>query len=340
MRALLVAALLLGALALPAEAAKQGRLERRSITTAEGRADYLVYTPSTLRRGTRVPLYVMAHGCNMTAENAVAATGLNALAERERFVVLYADHVAATHPIRCWRFYDPATSRRDQGDPAVIAAETRAEMARLPIDPQRVYAMGSSSGAFMMSAVVAHYPDLFAALGLMGAGPYGPPTCLAQRVELGSHPDAPVRAQQAYGAMGGRARLIPVLEMHGAADTTVPPTCGEQAMEQWLRTANLVASRGAAQEGAIRLTPSTTRTRTEKGRRSAQVRHYRDRQGCLVAEKWTIGGMQHSWSGGPRDPAAAPYTDPTGPSGASVSWAFFSRYRRDATRLPCAEGRP
>jgi poly(hydroxyalkanoate) depolymerase family esterase len=101
----------------------------------------------------------MTHGCNTTALEQARANLHHPVAERERFVVLYPDFAANTHPARCWRWTDPASQQRDSGDPATIAAETRAVMQRSNIDPQRVYAMGMSSGAFMTSILGATYPD-------------------------------------------------------------------------------------------------------------------------------------------------------------------------------------
>ena len=47
--------------------------------------------------------------------------------------------------------------------------------------------------------------------------------------------------------------------------------------------------------------------------------------------------MAHFWSGGTTDPAYAGYTDVKGPSAAKATWAFFQRYRKSKTGMPCAE---
>jgi poly(3-hydroxybutyrate) depolymerase len=211
----------------------------------------------------------------------------------------------------------------------VIAGETREVMRRSKIDPHRVYAMGMSSGSLMTSILGATYPDLFAAIGIMAGGPYRTYACFADRGFDRPQVETPLLASQAYDAMGPYARVVPILELHGDADTTVPPKCGEQTIDQWLRTDNLVASGGATQDAPLALTPASTATVTQPGRRPAQVREYRDPLGCLVGEKWTIAGMAHYWSGGTTEPAFAEFTDPTGPSAAEISWRFFSHFRRD-----------
>ena len=57
--------------------------------------------------------------------------------------------------------------------------------------------------------------------------------------------------------MGPRARIVPRLVMGGDADAGVAPACADKALEQGLRTNNLVI--GGAQDGPIGLTPAATR---------------------------------------------------------------------------------
>jgi poly(3-hydroxybutyrate) depolymerase len=114
LRSVLAAAVLVCAIAaLPASATDEP-LPGTSNEYADGDATYRVYTPRGYRPGTRLPLLVMVHGCNTSAAQQEGANRLNPLADREGFVVLYADHDTATntevgtHPGRCWRWYSPA----------------------------------------------------------------------------------------------------------------------------------------------------------------------------------------------------------------------------------------
>src|SRR4051794_38269357 len=54
--------------------------------------DYLVYTPVGWKSSDRLPLYVALHGCAMTGADMMAATWLNPIADRERFLVAYPDN--------------------------------------------------------------------------------------------------------------------------------------------------------------------------------------------------------------------------------------------------------
>ena len=292
----------------------------------------VVHVPPGLDAAHPAPLLVMIHGCGTTPGEQQAANQYDPIADREGFVVLYPDDPDAAHTGGCWHWYDPSSWRRDSGDPAELARTTRAAMAKYPIDPERVYAMGMSSGALITSDLVATYPDLFAAFGLMAGGPYQGVACVNKSV--GNHP--PTLAQSAFEAEGARARVLPFIVLHGDRDQTIAPECGRTATEQWLRTDNLVAS--GKQTAPLSLAPARTEAPAPKaGGYPFDVEHYTDPGGCEIAQRWTIHGMDHFWSGGTSDPRYAEFTDPKGPSAAEASWAFFSRYRRAETDLPCAE---
>jgi poly(hydroxyalkanoate) depolymerase family esterase len=299
---------------------------------------YIVYTPKSVDPARSVPLLVMTHGCQTSAEQQMRANLYNPVAEREKFIVLYPDiDKAGTQqpgPLRnCWRFFNPESWHRDQGDAAVLAGMTREVMKRSRVDAERVYLMGMSAGGFMTSILAAAYPDIYAAVGIMSAGAYADPSCL-----FGNPATKPAAtsAQEAYAEMGPRARVVPRLVMGGDKDSGVPPACHDKALEQGLRTNNLVISGGSSQDGPIPLNPSAVREEPKAGGYPSTVRTYRDPDGCVVGERWVVHGMNHFWSGGSSDPKWASFTDPKGPSGVEVSWRFFKRYTKSATAMPCA----
>jgi poly(hydroxyalkanoate) depolymerase family esterase len=335
----LVALMVLGAGPASASAADPpdpGKTETFTYDSGGAAYPYIVYTPTTYHAAHRAPLLVMTHGCQTTAEQQMRANLYNPIAEREGIVMLYPDvnamEVSQPGPTaRCWQFPDPNSWHRDSGDPAAIAGMTRAVMERWRIDPERVYMMGMSAGSFMTSIMAAAYPDLYAAVGIMAGGAYADGTCL-----FGA-PGMPVQAsaQLAYDEMGPRARIVPRLVMGGDADQGVSPACADKALEQGLRTNNLVLSR--TQEGPISLTPASTREVAKPSGYSTTVKTYRDPAGCIIGERWLIHGMNHFWSGGTSDPKYKDFTDPKGPSGAEASWRFLRRYTKSATAMPCAE---
>jgi poly(hydroxyalkanoate) depolymerase family esterase len=323
----LVLAVVLLVLAVP-RAADAGTVTRLSYGTGASRYSYLVYVPSTYRAGK--PLVVFAHGCQTSADQQRGASGYDAVADRHGFAILYADVTAAEAaqpgPLRgCWRFFDPAHWHRGAGDPAAIAGMTRAAVKRWKADPQRVYLVGMSAGGFMTSVLAATYPELYAAVAISAGGAYSDGTCLAGNVKATT---AAQTARRAFAEMGRRARVIPRLVMGGDADAGITPPCADKALEQGLRTNNLVLS--GAQDRPIRLTPAATRTAAAErpDGYTSTVRTYVDARRCLVGERWLIHGMNHFWPGGDADPAWKSWTDPKGPSGAALSWRFFARFTK------------
>jgi len=338
-RVLLLASILLGAMTPHAVAADPGQTLSLTYGSGQSAYPYVVYVPSTYDAAKPTPLLVMTHGCQTTADQQMRANLFNPLAERDGFVVLYPDVDAAEAsqpgPLRnCWQFPLPTSWHRDAGDPAAIAGMTRAVMARWQIDPERVYMAGMSAGSFMTSIMAAAYPDLFAAVAINAGGAYADGVCLGLPLGI----PVQLSAQMARDEMGARARIVPRLVSGGDADQGIPPACADKALEQGLRTDNLVLT--GTQEEPVALTPAAVHDKRKPGGYAYTVSRYRDPAGCLIGEKWIISGMPHSWPGGTSDPKYAGWTDPKAPSGARGSWAFFRRYTKRDTSMPCAEARP
>ncbi|MEC3916802.1 extracellular catalytic domain type 1 short-chain-length polyhydroxyalkanoate depolymerase [Nocardia sp. CDC160] len=315
------------ALALPdaPASAATGTTQVYEFPSTIGTVHYRVYTPPSARTGAPVPLVVFAHGCSATAAQQQAASGYDDVADRFGFEVLYVDNDDGLHPRGCWRFYNASDERRDSGDVALIAGMTKAVIAADPIDQNRVYALGMSSGAFMAGATAAAYPDIFAAAGLMAGGPFGSSICLSGAATPVNQPAELTAAAQP------QAHVMPFIELHGDADTTVSPQCGTDAVDQWTRTDNRVI--GGNPDTPISTTPSSTTAYSPAGLRSYEVSTYAWAN-CPIGEHWVIHGMNHYWSGGTADPLYAKFTDPSGPSAAEATWNFFSRYRKTASTCP------
>jgi poly(hydroxyalkanoate) depolymerase family esterase len=318
--------------------ANRGRIQHYALGEGDSAFPYIVYTPPSYKRANKMPLVVMTHGCQTTAEEQMRSTLFNKVAKKAGFVMLYPDIDAAgteqPGPLRnCWRFFDSASWHRDQGDAGAIAGMTRAVMARKRIDPARVYMVGMSAGGFMTSIMAAAYPDLFAAVTINAAGAYADRTCLAigDPVAL----PASLSAQLAYEEMGDRARVVPRLVMGGSADQGIPPSCADKALEQGLRTNNLVIS--GDQEGPISLAPASVEEVATPGRYDSTVSTYLDPAGCLIGQRWSFHGMNHFWPGGSSDPELANFTDPKAPNGAKIAWRFLRGYTKGKTSMPCAE---
>jgi|GEM_PF-584935 len=309
----------------------------QSFTYGSGLAayPYLVYTPSSYRPRQRLPLIVMLHGCQTTAYQQMEANLYNPLADKRHFVVVYPDvnpiEVAQPGPTKnCWQYPNPQDWHRGEGDDAAVAGITRTVMRRWNVDPQRVYLMGMSAGAFLTADMAATYPDLYAAVGENAGADYEDWECTIQDAVT---PPVTVTAKDAYSAMGPRARIVPKIVIGGDADQGIPPACADRALQQTLRTNNLVIDH--SQTKPISLTAATVQHRQKPGGYSYTISNYVDQYGCVIGQRYLVHGMNHFWSGGSSNPKWKYWTDPKGPSAALASWTFFSHFTLANTRRPC-----
>jgi poly(hydroxyalkanoate) depolymerase family esterase len=338
MWALVVALLALGpgvAMADP-DPPDPGQTTSGTVTSNGTEYPYLLYTPTTYRSDGAAPLLVMVHGCQTTAETEMKVTLFNQLAERVGFVVLYpeVDEIGRQLPgplNQCWKFFHPPAYFRDNSDPAAIADMTRKVLSERAVDAERVYLVGVSAGGLMAAVGAAAYSDLYAAVGNVESAGYADGPCFTTGVGI----PVAASAQLAFEQMGPRARVVPIIAIGSDADQAFPANCAIKALEQGLRTDNLVVS--GTQDGPIALTPAAVREGQVPGGLAFTESSFRDPAGCLIGERWIIHGMPHAWPGGTTDPKYAGYGDPRAPSGAEATWAFFKRYRRSDTAMPCAE---
>jgi polyhydroxybutyrate depolymerase len=180
---------------------------------------YRLHVPAALPDGPAA-LVVAFHGAGATAVLQERASGLSALADRERFVVVYPEGRA-----RRWA--------ADDADEAFVRAVVADVARRVRVDPRRVYAAGVSNGARMAERAACDMSDLFAAIATV-AGVYP--------------------AGDAGVCRGRAAEPVPVLAIHGLRDTLAPfdgrgaPT-PRRAVPAWVGA--WVAHNGCARAPAV-----------------------------------------------------------------------------------------
>jgi poly(hydroxyalkanoate) depolymerase family esterase len=293
-----------------------GRWLRSTHVGPAGSRSYDVYLPAGHRRTVPVPLVMLLHGCNQTAEEFVAATRFTALADRHGFVVVAPRQTRVHQAGGCWRWYEAGHQSRGAGEPAVlagIAAQVLAEPSRWRIDRTRVYAAGISAGGAMSLILAATYPDVFAAVGVHSAPAYR--SASSGRKALGA-----MRGRGAIPAPLPGAGMAPVVVVQGTADAVVYASNGRQVTDQWLA---YDAMRSTGGRDGRRITRSRVVTkRSTDGRRYTVTRWYSAR-GRKRLEHWEVGGLGHAWSGGVADGS---YSDPRGPRASTLMWQFFAAH--------------
>ncbi len=271
-----------------------------------------VFVPG--KPATPTPLVVMLHGCTQTADAFADATQMDAIAEKEGFVVAYPEQSPDTISTRCFRWYEPAHQARDAGEPKELADAALAVAMGHGVDPQRIYVAGISAGAAMSVILGATYPDRFVAIGVVAGVEYKGATTIAEGLSTASNggPDPDAQGDLAHAAMGTRARVVPTFVVHGTSDGVLAKVNGDQVAEQWRRTNTLVLGDGAIE-------PVTSIAGTA-GYTFTRMVHRNKANGASVIEYYVVDNLGHAWPGG-KDGAS--YSDKSGPDASALLWGFF-----------------
>jgi feruloyl esterase len=202
----------------------------------------LVYVPEGLDPG--APLVVVLHGCTQRAEAYAQAAGWLTLADRHGFVVLAPEQSQANNPNRCFNWFQPEDTACGRGEAASIAAMVDHAVREHRLDPERVFVTGLSAGGAMTSALLAAYPETFAAGAVVAGLPHGVADNLPEALQAMN--GAPARCAAETGRRMHRNRrpgatLPRVSVWHGGADHTVRPDNAAAIARQWAAAHGLPA---------------------------------------------------------------------------------------------------
>ena len=279
-----------------------GRFVAGHFADAAGRRDYKLFVPP--QAGERaLPLVVMLHGCTQNPDDFAAGTTMNEAALAQGFFVLYPAQSRQANPQGCWNWFKHSHQQRGRGEPALLAGMTRDVMARHAIDPRRVYVAGLSAGGAMAAILGEAYPELYAAVGVHSG------------LAAGAASDLPAALMAMKG--GGTAPMpnpssVPTIVFHGDADATVHVNNATEV---------IAASVGKTNAVEVEHLPGN-------GGRSATRHVHRAADGRILAERWTVHGAGHAWSGGS---AKGSYTDGRGPDASAEMLRFFFEHPKPAT---------
>ena len=157
---------------------------------------YVLHVPDNLPKR-EVPLVLVFHGAGSSPASMVRATGLNAIADRHAFIVVYPYALGSFRSFNAGTYTGPFA--RSMPDDVKFTRLLVAHLCKTyAIDRRRIFATGFSNGAMLCYRLAAELSETFAAI-------------------------APVA-----GAMGTLVRAKPtspvsVMHVHGTADRIVPP---------------------------------------------------------------------------------------------------------------------
>ncbi|MCC6142170.1 MAG: prolyl oligopeptidase family serine peptidase [Candidatus Hydrogenedentes bacterium] len=264
-----------------------------------------IHAPSDLPAAP-VPLVIALHQFTGTGRQMRLMTGFNAIADREKFVVVYPDGLE-----RSWNYELSGVTAmiKTSDDEGFLLALIEHLEGRYRIDPGRIYLTGASNGAMLTQTMACRHANLFAAIApVMGS--------MEWETARRSAPVAP----------------MPTLLVHGTADPIVPFEGGLR--EEVIRNPNyLSAGENAdwwAEHNGCSNAPVVERYPDKVPDDGTRLKVYRY-EDCGEAEVllYCVEGAGHTWPGSPNN-APEPLVGKTSYefSASEAIWSFFSRHRR------------
>ena len=268
------------------------------------------------------PLVLVLHGCRQDAESYDRAAGWASLARERGFAVVYAQQRQANNPRLCFTWFRPSEVTRDRGELMSIRQMVAHTAERAASDPERVFITGLSAGGAMTAAMLANYPDVFAAGAIIAGLPFGAARDASRAFDaMGA---APQRSAREWGdlvrAVSPRIARKPAISIwHGTADDTVSLSNGHALAEQW--------------RDLYRLPKEAFVDKRLKGRR---IRIWPDKEGRPLVTLHEIDGMGHgtpvlSGNGGGYAASAEPFMLETGFSSTleiAKEWGLTRKWKR------------
>jgi poly(hydroxyalkanoate) depolymerase family esterase len=260
----------------------------------------------------------MLHGCKQDAQAFADGTGMNRLAERERFAVLYPEQDVRANPFRCWNWFHPEVVR-GRGESRALVGLVQRIRDRYRMDPQRVYIAGMSAGAAMAQVLAVRHPELFAAAALHSGVMYrasAAPWLAMSTLRRGSGL-SPEALANAVREELGEMPAVPTLLIHGDKDEAVSPRNAQQSAEQ-IRVLAEAQAQGSSPPVEL------AEWSLIAGGRRCSVQEW-GRGGRVLVRLCIIEGLAHAWSGGD---ATLPFNDAAGPDASQMIWNFVAPFRR------------
>ncbi len=239
------------------------------------------YAPQGIAPG--APVVLALHGCTETAADYEAA-GWDALADTYKFYVVYPQQQSSNNVESCFNWFgntsgSTADITRGQGEAASIAQMVDYMKSTYSVDPKRVFVTGFSAGAAYAVALLALYPDVFAAGASFSGVPFGCATTLSSAYTCMDSATTNTPAQ--WGALAkkgfpGYAGPYPRLSVwQGSADTTVSTSNLGEIVQQWV---NVTGASTTATSGTVAGFPHD---------------EYANGSGVVEVESYSITGMSH-----------------------------------------------
>jgi poly(hydroxyalkanoate) depolymerase family esterase len=203
--------------------------------TNPGRLRMLTYLPDDLPASSA--LVVVLHGSTQSAANYDVGAGWSTLADRYGFALLMPEQTRKNNLNGSFNWFQRNDIQRGKGEAHSIVQMVEQILRDHDIDRMRIFVTGLSAGGAMTLAMLASYPDVFAAGAVIAGLPYGGATNVQEA--LRGMFQAPPKSSRELGDLVREAspnRIVwPKLSVwHGSADRTVKPSNAGEIIKQWL----------------------------------------------------------------------------------------------------------
>ena len=264
------------------------------------RRSYFVHVPVG-DGSTPLPVVIALHGGFSTAREFERDSGFSLLADRERFLVVYPQGIGLGDLFRHWNSgHCCGKARKMNLDDVGFALATVEDVARRnPVDRTRLYLVGFSNGGMLAYRIAAEHPEFVAAVAVASATIGGVPA-----------------ANEPEWSVPQPKRPVPVLALHGRADTHIPYDGGRTAQTWGKSSAISVARSIGFWVDADGCHPEPLVESMGGGRVQRQTW-----SGCRDDAEvvlYSLDGWGHEW---PKE------TSLDGFDAAATIWRFFERHR-------------
>lgn len=241
----------------------------------------------------QAPLFVGLHGCLSDSSVSENSTRLSEFGEKNGFYVLYPEPELGDQSKGCFNFYTKQAQARGAGDAAAIVTRIKDLIKTYDINPEKVFVIGMSGGASLVSVLASCYPDVIHGAAIHSGMGYGLADNVEQALWVAQTGPNPLHERNtSCNPANFKGKLFLV---HGSMDPIMNSRHFSQLEKDFLLDTKKVSSDVA---------PTLTRFGYSRSR------YYRG--DVLAAHSLWVYGMGHDWSG-------TKPTNPLSPWGPDVS---------------------
>lgn len=294
------------------EPRRPGGLERFTLQHENRERYFILYVPPSVKARTTLPVLMVLHGEGQTPEDIIGMAGFNALADLNKFAVVYPAGTGSTPERLHWNVLRAGTyaSLNNVDDPGFLDAVLAEVDKKIRVNDDRIYVAGFSHGGMMCFRLACdpEWSQRLAAIATVGSVmSMDPAECKGM---------APVPLMAFHGTddpfssfRGGIAREAP-------RNDRTPRMSYPDTVSFWV------------QYLAITNEPDTSESRGD-----ALVRHFKSPTSDVEVISWELQGGGHTWPGGAAVlPAWIAGTVNRDVNASSEIWNFFERHSRRSSR--------